>query len=99
MSGARDFPITNDKCSRLLGGVNAQGKAFFIWIDTSRNMPFRVAEVLCRLEDRGAICGLACCIGDSWDIVIDKPEEYKRKKYTFWHRTVLKEKLKDGEEE
>ncbi len=75
---------------RLIVGTSKAGRAIWIYpANTKRAMhPINVMAFMREQEKLGAIVGIAYDTCDAFDIVIDRPLEYKRKDRTYGYRST-----------
>lgn len=85
----------------LIFGVAIDGRAIVLYPIRAHNkssgkVPPRIKGLMMEYELRGALVGTCVEIGDAYDVVIDNPAEYPRKKRTYTYRKAFK--TNDSEE-
>jgi hypothetical protein len=84
---------------QVLYGYKMGGKMIFLYVSKSvRAAPRAVYQRMREMEAAGCLVGIVCQLGDAWDIVVDDPINYKRKKRTFLYREQEEPKNDESEE-
>lgn len=89
---------------RLIFGVGQGGKAILLYpvARRTRMLPLAICKLLSEFESRGAVVGCVYNISDAWDVCVQNPREYKRKKRTYDYRLTIerhRRAYRDGKED
>lgn len=99
ISGNRFFVIKGERKGTgfhlLVFGVAPDGRAILIYPQPHRGkVPIAICMLMMDFHTRGALVGCAKEIGDAYDVIVDNPSEYKRKRRTWRFEWELEQYLK-----